>query len=135
MFYSGILFLSHIVCYDIWFYVSHLILHLPWFYRNIHHIHHEKQTHLIFLDAYYGHFFESVFQSIGFLVPLMFFTEFHWIPFLIALGYVNVKGMMRHDSRLVDSFSFVKHHLRHHTNPRINYGEEWLDYLFGTYSA
>jgi sterol desaturase/sphingolipid hydroxylase (fatty acid hydroxylase superfamily) len=87
------------------------------------------------MDTYYGHSFESIFQSLGFLVPpifqLMNGSGFDWYPLIIALVLVNVRGMLRHDSRF-SYLNFVNHHLDHHIYQKTNYGEEWLDKMFGT---
>jgi sterol desaturase/sphingolipid hydroxylase (fatty acid hydroxylase superfamily) len=95
---------------------------------SIHSIHHEK-VNPTFLDTYHGHWFESVFQGIGFFTPLLFFDPC-WLSFGLALLYVNVKGMLRHDKR--GSWITGDHHLLHHQYPNYNYGEVWLDQLCGT---
>jgi sterol desaturase/sphingolipid hydroxylase (fatty acid hydroxylase superfamily) len=120
-------FLLTILGYDIWFYVSHRILHHRFLYP-IHAIHHEKMNPT-FLDTYHGHWFEMVFQSLGFFTPLLFFDPC-WLSFGLALLYVNAKGLLRHDKR---GILFVgDHHLIHHQYPTYNYGEIWLDQLCGT---
>ena len=119
----------HIIAYDIWFYISHLILHTPSMYW-IHSKHHEKRQPK-FLDTYYGHTLESVFQGLGFLLPFALkMTDPSDVA--AALIILNIKGMMRHDERtghLIDN----NHHLLHHLESRNNFGEPWLDMLFGTY--
>jgi sterol desaturase/sphingolipid hydroxylase (fatty acid hydroxylase superfamily) len=70
-----------------------------------------------------------VFQSIGFFTPLLFF-EMDWISFGLALLFVNVKGLLRHDKR--GSWLMGDHHLLHHRFLRGNFGEKWLDQLGGT---
>jgi sterol desaturase/sphingolipid hydroxylase (fatty acid hydroxylase superfamily) len=130
-----VLIACHILCYDIWFYISHLVLHLPWCFQNIHYIHHQRRKDLRYYDAYHNHILETLFQSIGFFIPLIpqigLPGGFYLLPVFISLVYINIKGMIQHDIHAKD-YDFVKHHLRHHTNFDVNYGEYWLDYLCGT---
>jgi lathosterol oxidase len=120
-------FILHIIGYDIWFYVSHILLHsqLLWKYHKKHH----EIIYPKFTDTYTGHILEGPFQSLGFLLPLLFF-EFSLIEFLAAYVFVNVRGMMRHDDRVV--WLIGNHHLLHHRYFNCNYGEYWLDWLFDT---
>jgi sterol desaturase/sphingolipid hydroxylase (fatty acid hydroxylase superfamily) len=120
-------FLTAILGYDIWFYISHRLLHHRFLYP-IHAIHHEKR-HPRFLDTYHGHWFETVFQGIGFFTPLLFF-EIHWLSLGLAFLFVNIRGMMRHDDR--GSWLIGNHHLLHHMYPNYNFGEGWLDTIFRT---
>jgi lathosterol oxidase len=120
-------FLLHILGYDIWFYISHILLHTRalWPYHKVHH----KIIHPKFTDTYKGHHLESPFQSLGFFLPLAF-MEFHLPSFVAALILVNIRGLMRHDARAV--WLIGNHHLLHHRHFDSNYGEYWLDHLFGT---
>jgi len=124
-------FLLAIFGYDVWFYISHRLLHLPALYW-IHRVHHEKVVGLRWPDTYYGHWFEGPFQSVGFLLPLAFGYGLvgDWVGWLAALAFVNARGMMRHDDRMVRWIG--SHHLLHHRDPRVNYGEAWIDALVGT---
>ncbi len=119
----------HILGYDIWFYISHILLHTRIFW-NIHKIHHTYREPT-WLDTYKGHWIEGPFQSIGFLLPFAWGSS-SLIDICVALLFVNGRGMARHDARTkwVDG----GHHLIHHKNPNVNYGEMWLDRLFGTLS-
>ena len=128
----GAVFGLAILGYDLWFYASHVMLHWPWLYRRVHRIHHERVTDLRWSDAYHGHWFESAFQGLGFLLPLLvgFGVWDHWLEWLLALLFVNARGMARHDARLVGWIG--DHHIVHHRNPKVNYGEAWLDWVFGT---
>ena len=121
----GIIF--YVLGYDIWFYISHILLHsrFLWKYHKVHHeIIYPKWT-----DTYTGHILEGPFQSMGFLVPLLF-IEFSLIEFVLSYIFVTVRGMMRHDDRTV--WLIGNHHLLHHEYVGCNYGEYWLDWLFGT---
>ena len=48
----------------------------------------------------------------------------------VALILINLRGMARHDDR--STWLIGNHHLLHHVHPNANYGEYWLDWLFGT---
>jgi lathosterol oxidase len=130
---NGAVFLMAIFGYDVWFYLSHVMLHWPWLYRRIHRIHHDRMVDLRWPDTYHGHWFEGPFQSAGFLLPLAFGWRAAWIEWLAALAFVNARGMARHDARLTQWIG--DHHVVHHRNPKVNYGEAWLDWLFGTRGA
>lgn len=123
-----ILFILHILSYDLWFYATHLLLHTPMFYW-IHKKHHEKSKPT-FLDTYHDHWLESPIQGSGFLIPFMF-IEFDPIQSACALVIINVRGLLRHDPR--GSFIVGDHHLIHHKIPNCNYGDYWIDYLMNTH--
>ena len=119
-----------IVCYDIWFYISHIILHNRDIYRLIHKEHHNTDHNtMIFKDTYVAHILEGPFQGLGMFFPL-FFTKFYMYSFLWSLLLVNIRGMLRHDNRF--TWLIGNHHILHHKYPQYNYGEYWLDKLFGT---
>jgi lathosterol oxidase len=123
----------HILSYDIWFYISHIALHQPYLYRTIHRIHHDvAYEEMTFMDAHRAHFLESLFQCVGILFPL-FFVPFSWKPFCMASLFVCIRGCMRHDHRC--SCIIGSHHLLHHKNPRINYGEAWIDRMLSTHNG
>lgn len=118
-----------VLCYDVWFYISHIILHTKymWCYHQQHH--RPKTSILTYKEAYNSSIVEMLFQSLGVLVPL-FFMELLFGQFLLALVYLNIRGMLRHEPRA--AWLIGNHHLIHHQNPSVNYGEYWLDKLFGT---
>jgi sterol desaturase/sphingolipid hydroxylase (fatty acid hydroxylase superfamily) len=116
-----------ILCCDIWFYISHLILHHEYFYK--YHKKHHKKINPNFLDTYTGHFLEGPFQSLGFLLCVIL-IKYTIIERISALILINLRGMLRHDERGV--FLIGNHHLLHHTYPKYNYGEYWLDCICGT---
>ncbi len=122
-----LLFILHILGYDIWFYISHILLHTKLLWR-FHKIHHEI-IHPKFSDTYKGHWIEGPFQSLGFLLPIIF-QNFDLASFIFALIFVNLRGMARHDDRTI--WLIGNHHLLHHIYFNCNYGEYWLDKLFGT---
>jgi len=123
-------FLTTVLSYDIWFYASHLLLHTRLLYP-IHSIHHQNENPT-FLDTYHGHWFEMAFQSLGFFTPLLFLDPCV-TSFLCALAFVNLKGVLRHDKR--GSWITGDHHLIHHKHQNCNYGDKWIDQLFGTYRS
>ena len=49
---------------------------------------------------------------------------------LVALLFLNIRGMMRHDHRFV--WLIGNHHILHHKYPQYNFGEFWIDKLCGT---
>ena len=119
-----------ILCYDIWFYLSHIILHKKYLYKIIHNEHHNLDYNKIkFTDAYIGHFIEGPFQGIGVLFPLLF-IKYSLYKFLFSILLINIRGMLRHDNRFI--WIIGNHHILHHKYPQYNYGEYWLDKLFGT---
>ncbi len=124
------MFLFYILSYDVWFYLSHIILHNPYFYKIIHRIHHSTDHSIIqYTDTYVGHFIEGPFQGLGVFFPLLF-IEFNVSTFLCSLLAINIRGMLRHDHRSI--WLIGNHHILHHKYPQYNYGEYWLDSLFGT---
>jgi sterol desaturase/sphingolipid hydroxylase (fatty acid hydroxylase superfamily) len=123
--------LLHILGYDIWFYISHILLHQPYLYAKIHKIHHEKK-YPYWQDTYHSHWFEGPFQSLGFLLPFIFF-KLSVIELFVAFLFCQARGLMRHDIRL--EWLIGNHHLLHHSKTNYNYGEPWIDRLCGTYQA
>ena len=121
-----VLFLFHILSYDVWFYLTHLLLHTKYLYW-IHKIHHEKK-YPTFLDTYHDHWIESPIQGFGFLFPLIFMDP--GIGTGLALVFVNVRGVLQHDKR--GAWLVGNHHLLHHEVGYGNYGNPLIDYCCGT---
>jgi sterol desaturase/sphingolipid hydroxylase (fatty acid hydroxylase superfamily) len=119
-------FFLHIFYYDIWFYISHILLHKYFYY--IHKQHHYNLTPTFF-DIYTAHWLESPIQMIGIFVPFLL-GYIDYIPLICAAIYMNIRGILRHDNR--GNFAFGNHHMLHHRYIQYNYGEYWIDYLFGT---
>ena len=119
--------LASIFFYDIWFYYSHILLHMRQLYPY-HKIHHQNKRPR-FLDTYVGHSLESPFQSLGALVPF-FFMSYTFSDIVTILAFLNIRGMMRHDDRMI--FLIGNHHYLHHLYPNYNFGEYWIDSLCGT---
>ena len=127
-------FLLHIIGYDIWFYFSHKLLHTRqlYFIHKPHHYYYEPK----FLDFYKCYILEVPIVSVGFCCPLLFIyykiflLNWFYTQMLYAFIFINIRGLMEHDKRTV--FIVGNHHLKHHLQLKCNYGEYWLDYLFGT---
>ena len=122
--------ISIILCYDIWFYLSHILLHKKVFYKLIHREHHMVDYNTInYKDTYVGHFIEGPFQGLGVLIPFLF-IELNLYYLMWGLILINIRGMLRHDKRFI--WLIGNHHILHHKYPQYNFGEYWLDNLFGT---
>ena len=116
-----------IMSYDIWFYLSHIILHHNSFYR-FHKLHHTA-IYPIWTDTQKGTTFESVFQTVGTLLPLLYYQSLT-TDFVYANMIIGIRGLMRHDDRC--TFLIGNHHLLHHKYPSYNFGEYWIDAVCGT---
>ena len=119
----------HIFFYDLWFYFSHILLHHPTFYK-LHKSHHKKSYHeLVWNDANEGHIVEHVVQPLGMFIPCCF-SSFKYKYLFISYIFIALRAFMRHDNRC--SFLIGNHHILHHKYYNCNYGEYWIDRLFGT---
>jgi len=120
----------YIFSYDIWFYFSHVLLHTRMLYKMIHYKHHSINHKTMTMgDAYEGHLLESPFQGAGVFIPL-FFLSFDIYTLFASLILINIRGMLRHDTRFI--WLIGNHHILHHRYPQSNFGEYWLDNLLGT---
>jgi lathosterol oxidase len=120
--------LAHILCYDVWFYVTHRLLHtkqLWWIHRK----HHEKRVPT-YADVFYGHWLETAIQDIGAIFPWPFVSTTLGTV-LLANALVGLRGLLRHDAR--SNRWIGNHHMLHHESFTVNYGEYWIDRLFGTH--
>jgi sterol desaturase/sphingolipid hydroxylase (fatty acid hydroxylase superfamily) len=119
-----------ILSYDIWFYISHIILHNYKLYSIIHNVHHSiDYKNMNFKDTYVSHFIESPFQGMGIFFPLIF-INFNTYAYLYSITILNIRGMLKHDVNYI--WLMGNHHILHHTYSQYNFGEYWLDKLFGT---
>jgi lathosterol oxidase len=122
--------LLSVLCYDLWFYAAHRALHTPALWRY-HALHHTKQRPTAW-DTYTASRVENILQGLGAWIPALWLT-FTWQEVALLVLFFNARGLARHDPRtawLVDR----GHHLIHHLTPGCNYGEPWLDWLWGTSS-
>jgi sterol desaturase/sphingolipid hydroxylase (fatty acid hydroxylase superfamily) len=98
-------------------------------YKHIHAIHHKiKYNKLTYRDTNIAHLFENIIQPLGIFIPCIY----TWSPFHFTIAYMLVytRGLMRHDRQFETWIG--NHHLLHHKYFNYNYGEYWLDYLYGT---
>ena len=117
----------YIILYDIWFYFSHIILHYKWMYK--YHKQHHMNVFPTWLDTSDSSVVENILQSIGLFLGPLYYQKLT-TDFVIASGLISVRGLMRHDDRC--TFLIGNHHLLHHQYLSYNFGEYWLDYIFGT---
>ena len=116
-----------ILSYDLWFYISHLMLHHKSLYK--YHKEHHIAVYPTWSDTQKGSTFESVFQTVGTLIPLLYYQSLT-ADFVYANMIIGMRALMRHDDRC--TFLIGNHHLLHHKYPSYNFGEYWLDRLCGT---
>jgi sterol desaturase/sphingolipid hydroxylase (fatty acid hydroxylase superfamily) len=120
----------HVFCYDIWFYASHLVLHIPKIYGAIHNIHHATPyLELNYDSTNKGHIAEHIIQPLGIFIPC-FYSGVKPAYFFASFAIIGTRAMMRHDHRYV--WLIGNHHLLHHKYPKYNFGEYWIDWIFGT---
>ena len=120
-------FVLYILYYDFFYYFLHRLLHTQLLYK-IHKIHHLKIKPK-YKDYYNIDFIEIPFTSIGLFIAI-YLHKIYIYQLLYSLIFINIRGMMCHDSRFI--FIVGNHHLLHHSHFKCNYGEYWLDYIFGT---
>ena len=124
-----LLFLFHVLCYDVWFYTTHIVLHNRIFYV-IHKLHHEKpHNELTYADTNVGHYLENLIEPAGILIPFLI-VDYSISAFFCAVIFTYIRGNMRHDNRC--SWLVGNHHILHHKYRLYNYGEYWIDTLCGT---
>jgi sterol desaturase/sphingolipid hydroxylase (fatty acid hydroxylase superfamily) len=120
-------FFFYIVYYDIFYYFLHRLLHTKYLY-SIHKIHHIKKIP-DYYDYYNIHVLELPFTSIG-LIFAIYLYKLYIYQLLYAIIFINVRGILMHDNQFI--YLLGDHHLVHHKHYKCNYGEYWLDYIFGT---
>ena len=120
-------FFFYIVYYDIFYYFLHRLLHTKYLYF-IHKIHHIKNIP-DYYDYYNIHVLELPFTSIG-LIFAIYLYKLYIYQLLYAIIFINVRGILIHDNQFI--YLVGDHHLIHHKYYKCNYGEYWLDYIFGT---
>jgi len=121
-------FILYVLYYDFCYYFVHRLLHTKTFYP-IHKIHHRNQI-TKFYDFYTIHILEVPLTSVGLYVAI-YFHKLYIYQLLLCILFINIRGMMSHDSNCI--YHYVgDHHLLHHKYYKCNFGEYWLDYIFGT---
>jgi lathosterol oxidase len=116
----------YVIYYDFCYYFLHRLLHTRLLYP-IHKIHHKYKP--FYYDFYNVHIFEIPITSIGLLIAIYLYKLYIY-QLLLCILFINIRGMMHHDDRFI--FFVGDHHLIHHKYLKCNYGEYWVDYLFGT---
>ena len=109
-------FIYHTLCYTISHYINTIGNTIP-------------QYNPTWIDTKKGSTFESVFQTVGTLLPLLFYKSLT-ADFVYANMIIGIRALMRHDDRC--SFLIGNHHLLHHKYPSYNFGEYWIDAVCGT---
>ena len=123
------IYLLHLVCYDLWFYLTHICLHNIHLYKY-HKFHHlAMHNDLTYNDAFTGHIIEYPIQTVGIFIPNIV-IEFNFRAALCVYIFVTIRTYLYHDHRC--SWLLGNHHLLHHKLPKYNFGEYWIDSIFGT---
>ncbi len=122
-------YLLHLVCYDLWFYLTHICLHniRLYKYHKCHHL--TMHNDLTYNDAFTGHIIEYPIQTVGIFIPNIV-IEFNFRAALCVYIFVTIRTYLYHDHRC--SWLLGNHHLLHHKHPKYNFGEYWIDSIFGT---
>ena len=113
--------------YDFCYYFLHRLLHTRFFYP-IHKIHHKK-INPEYYDYYTIHILELPLTSLGLLLAI-YLHKLYIYQFICSIVFINIRGIMIHDNKFI--FLVCDHHLIHHKYIKYNYGEYWIDYIFGT---
>jgi sterol desaturase/sphingolipid hydroxylase (fatty acid hydroxylase superfamily) len=117
----------YILYYDIFYYFSHRLLHTRLLYP-IHKIHH-KNINTSFYDYYKVHILEFPLTSVGLFIAVYLYKLYIY-QFICCVFFINIRGMVSHDPKFI--YYVGDHHLLHHRYYKCNYGEKWLDFIFGT---
>lgn len=120
-------FILYILYYDVFYYFLHRLLHTKYLY-SIHKIHHKKNIP-DYYDYYNIHILELPITSVGLIVAIYLYKLYIY-QLLYAILLINIRGILTHDNQFV--YLVGDHHLIHHRYYKCNYGEYWLDYIFGT---
>lgn len=121
-------FFLYILYYDFCYYFLHRLLHTRFLYP-IHKFHHKKLK-IDYYDYYSVHILEIPLTSLGLLLAV-YLHNLYTYQLLCSIIFINIRGVMIHDNRFI--FIVGEHHLIHHKYIKCNYGEIWLDYIFGTH--
>ena len=119
--------ISHLLSYDLFFYFSHRLMHSKeyWWIHEEHH----NYVNPTWEDSHKAHILENSILTVGYCIPFLFGI---WSPYEVlgSIIIITIRGWLRHDKRTewVDG----GHHLYHHKVYNKNYGEPWLDWIFGT---
>jgi sterol desaturase/sphingolipid hydroxylase (fatty acid hydroxylase superfamily) len=120
-------FIVYLLYYDFFYYFMHRLLHTRYFYP-IHKIHHQKYNP-DYRDFYNVQVIEVPLTSVG-LFLAMCLHKIYIYQLISCILFINARGVIEHDARGI--FLVGEHHLEHHKYICCNYGEYWMDYIFGT---
>ena len=120
-------FILYLLYYDFYYYFTHRLLHTRVLYP-IHKIHHKNRI-TQYYDFYTVHIVEIPLTSIGLFIAI-YLHNLYIYQFILCIIFINIRGMMCHEHKYAHIIS--DHHLLHHKYYKCNYGEYWLDYIFGT---
>jgi sterol desaturase/sphingolipid hydroxylase (fatty acid hydroxylase superfamily) len=120
-------FIYYLIYYDFCYYFLHRLLHTKYFYF-IHKIHHKKISPNYY-DYYTINLIEIPFTSLGLFIAIYLYKLYIY-QLLATLLVINIRGVLTHDERFI--YLMGDHHLKHHKYFKSNYGEYWMDYIFGT---
>ena len=112
-------------CWD--YLILHRLLHTKYLY-TFHKMHHEKRIPT-WKDAFYASKVENMTSSLGIFIPTLLYKLCIY-QLILSILYDQIRGMLRHDKR--GECIVGNHHMLHHQYFSYNYGEEWLDSIFGT---
>tara|TARA_Y100000817_G_C16853924_1_gene543241 strand:+ start:1428 stop:1832 length:405 start_codon:yes stop_codon:yes gene_type:complete len=126
------LFLT-VISYDIWFYFMHRLFHTKLLYK-----YHKKHHEYVISKreaATYGTLVDNGLTSCGGIIVFLI-LPINIYGCIIGNIYVYLRGFVLHCPILLNNYYLKKiytdHHLKHHLYFNCNYGQEWLDSLFGT---
>ena len=115
--------------YDIWFYTMHRAMHANPALYKLHKKHHSVRD-VSWRSATLADNVETIMTPFGLLLPIPL-VGFSLPAILTAYGYCSLRAFAHHEPRC--AWLVGDYHLQHHRNPRVNYGQPWLDKLFGTH--
>jgi sterol desaturase/sphingolipid hydroxylase (fatty acid hydroxylase superfamily) len=123
-----------IISYDIWFYITHIIFHYNSLYK--YHKKHHEDKNTTYLVAFKGGKLEQISSYGSIFIYIIFSNYIDFTSLCYSSAYTTIRSIIQHEPRLLNnkiiSIFYSDHHIKHHTFFNYNYGQYWLDYLFGT---
>ena len=136
-------------CSETIFYFLHRLLHQnAWLFSNVHKVHHEHRAPFG-LTSEHAHWFESIFIFLGSMIYSLLICGFLFFRINVYLlyffmFYTDLKSVDGHSGYFLPihleyywMFNWINggsqwHDLHHSKYFNCNYGEKWIDKLFGT---